>query len=400
VAGAEQNAFAAIFIHEAAARASGKSDRLGVATRFRAALRILVEEPPLKFSELVDIGELRALCESFTELTGAVTAVLDLDGEVLMSTGWREVCTRFHRVNPLTASRCIESDTVLAGQLRDGEAYNVYRCKNGLVDVAVPIKIAGEHVANFFTGQFFFEAPEREYFIRQAREVGFPEDAYLAAIDKTPVYSAEHVRAMMTFFTRLAQMMGEMGIAKARLKEANTALQVSEENYRVQAATDFLTGLPSRRSFISRLEEELARVRRHGDHAVALLMLDLDHFKRINDNFGHSTGDAMLKHFAALLAAQLRRVDMAGRLGGEEFGIILPGAESAAALVFARRLGEKVAGSPLLIDGKNLSITVSIGITCLRASDTDLDSALARADRSLYRAKELGRNRVEVGEDA
>lgn len=353
----------------------------------------------MKFSELVDIGELRKLCESFTELTGAVTAVLDLDGTVLISTGWREICTNFHRANPLTARRCVESDTVLASQLAHGESYNVYRCKNGLVDVAVPITIAGEHVANFFTGQFFFEKPDLQFFIRQASEVGFAEDAYLQALAQTPVYSADHVKAMMSFFTRLAQVMGEMGVARERLKQANAALQASEENYRQQAATDFLTGLPSRRSFIARLEDELARLKRSDEQAVALLMLDLDHFKHINDDFGHAAGDAMLQHFAALLSGELRRIDMTGRLGGEEFGVILPGADAADALVFARRLCEKVATTPLLIDGKSVGITVSVGVTRIRSSDADINGALSRADRSLYRAKELGRNRVEIAEE-
>lgn len=354
----------------------------------------------MKFAELVDVGELQKLCESFTRLTGAVTAVLDLEGNVLVSTGWQEICTRFHRVNTQTAARCHESDTVLAAQLSEGEAYNVYRCKNGLVDVAVPITIAGEHVANFFTGQFFFEAPERLFFSRQAKQFGFDESAYLNALEKAPVFSTEHVKAMMEFFTRLAQIMGEMGLARVQLKQANDSLQASEALYRQQATTDFLTGLPSRRSFIMRLEDELARLSRSADQPVALLMLDLDHFKQINDRCGHTTGDALLRHFALLVADELRRIDMAGRIGGEEFAIVLPGADAVDAMAFARRLCERVASSTLCPHGESLSFTVSIGVTSLRASDSAPDIALARADRALYRAKQLGRNRVELAEEA
>ncbi|WP_184415243.1 PocR ligand-binding domain-containing protein [Rhodocyclus tenuis] len=352
----------------------------------------------MKFSELVDVGELQKLCESFTRLTGAVTAVLDLDGTVLVSTGWQDICTRFHRVNAQTAARCHESDTVLAGQLSHGEAYNVYQCKNGLVDVAVPISIGGEHVANFFTGQFFFDTPDRLFFSRQAQAFGFDESAYLRALDKAPVFSAEHVRAMMEFFTRLAQIMGEMGLARAELKLANDSLQASEANYRQQATTDFLTGLPSRRSFIMRLEDELARLSRTSGQSIALLMLDLDHFKQINDRCGHATGDALLRHFAVQVADELRRIDMAGRIGGEEFAIVLPGADQAAALAFAHRLCERVANSTLHYQGESLSLTVSIGVTDLRKTDTDPDVALARADKALYLAKERGRNRVELAE--
>jgi ligand-binding sensor protein len=145
----------------------------------------------MNFSELVDIDELKEICESFTQLTGAATAILDLEGNILVATGWHDICTCFHRINPETALRCRESDTVLAGMLKAGEEYNVYKCKNGLVDVAVPILIAGEHVANFFTGQFFFEAPDRNYFIRQAEKFGFDQKPYLEALDRVPVFSEQ-----------------------------------------------------------------------------------------------------------------------------------------------------------------------------------------------------------------
>jgi len=181
----------------------------------------------LKLSELVDIGELLGLCESFTDITGAVTAVLDLEGNVLVATGWQDICTQFHRINPLTCARCLESDTILAGQLSKGDTYNVYQCKNGLVDVAVPIMIAGEHVANFFTGQFFFEPPDKTYFLRQAKEFGFDEKAYLEAMERAPIFSAEQVQSMMGFFTRLAKALGEMGLAKLLLQQANAKLQAS-----------------------------------------------------------------------------------------------------------------------------------------------------------------------------
>jgi len=179
----------------------------------------------LKFSELVDIDELQALCESFTAITGAVTAILDLEGNILVATGWQDICTRFHRVNKVTASRCRESDTILAGKLTKGERYNIYRCKNGLVDVAVPITIRGEHVANFFTGQFLTAAPDKEYFIRQAGEFGFDKDAYMEALGRVPLFSEEAIRSMMDFFTRLAQFAGEMGLARKSAEEANMELQ-------------------------------------------------------------------------------------------------------------------------------------------------------------------------------
>lgn len=197
----------------------------------------------MRFVDLVDIGKLRELCESFTALTGAVTAILDLEGTILVATGWQRICTQFHRVNPQTASRCRQSDTVLAGRLRDGETYNVYRCQNGLVDVAVPIHVNGEHVANFFTGQFFFEPPDIEHFRRQARELGFDERGYLEALSEAPIFTERQVRAMMDFLTRLVRVIGETGLSRVELLEANRELQHHREHLEelVQARTTELS---------------------------------------------------------------------------------------------------------------------------------------------------------------
>jgi signal transduction histidine kinase len=183
----------------------------------------------LRFSELVNISELRGLCEGFTAITGAVTAILDLEGNILVATGWQDICTLFHRVHSVTACRCQESDTILAGQLKKGEGYHVYRCRNGLVDVAVPITIDGEHAANFFTGQFFFEPPDKEYFIRQAEEFGFDKTAYLTALSKVPIFTENQVKGMMDFFYRLARLIGEMGLDKKRLEETQEELVRKEK---------------------------------------------------------------------------------------------------------------------------------------------------------------------------
>ncbi|MDD2853150.1 MAG: PocR ligand-binding domain-containing protein [Desulfuromonadaceae bacterium] len=184
----------------------------------------------MKFAEFVDIDELRELCESFTALSGAVTAILDLEGNVLVATGWQDICLRFHRVNPQTACRCTESDTVLAGQLQKGGTYNVYKCKNGLFDVAVPIIVGGEHVANFFTGQFLFYPPDEEPFVAQAKEFGFDKRSYLEALHKVPVFSEQQVRTMMEFFMCLARIIGEMGLAGIRREESNRELRTYQEH--------------------------------------------------------------------------------------------------------------------------------------------------------------------------
>ncbi|MBI5922491.1 MAG: diguanylate cyclase [Betaproteobacteria bacterium] len=169
-----------------------------------------------------------------------------------------------------------------------------------------------------------------------------------------------------------------------------------EAELRELATTDTLTGLSNRRHFLARLEEELARVKRLDALHTAVLMLDLDFFKRVNDEYGHLTGDAVLVHFATLMREALRKIDTGGRVGGEEFAIILAGADQAAAQVFAERLRSKVASTPLRQHGTEILVTVSIGISVLDPADASADAVLMRADGALYHAKRSGRNRVET----
>jgi diguanylate cyclase (GGDEF)-like protein len=171
-----------------------------------------------------------------------------------------------------------------------------------------------------------------------------------------------------------------------------------EVDLREQASTDALTGLPNRRHFLHRLEDELERVRRRTTREACVLMLDLDHFKRINDQYGHAAGDSLLRHFANLLRHELRATDTAGRIGGEEFAVILPGSGLQAALGFAERICDKLAEHPMAVGRHEVGMTVSIGIASILDDDLSADTVLSRADRALYQAKDGGRNRVELAD--
>ncbi len=159
------------------------------------------------------------------------------------------------------------------------------------------------------------------------------------------------------------------------------------------ATTDILTGLPNRRHFLERMEQELARFHRFGK-ATALLMIDIDHFKQVNDRLGHAAGDAVLRHFAAITLGTLRKIDLVGRIGGEEFALILPGTDAEGARLYAERLRRSVEGHACLVGATEVPLTVSIGLTLFTADDGGNDLPLARADAALYRAKQEGRNRV------
>ena len=166
--------------------------------------------------------------------------------------------------------------------------------------------------------------------------------------------------------------------------------------------TDVLTGWNNRRYLSVRLSEELARARRDCS-GIVCLMLDVDHFKRINDSWGHAAGDAVLVELAQRIESQVRASDVAARYGGEEFVVLLPNTQVASAQLLAERIRKAIAATPFdLPSGEAVTVTVSIGISevQLGADDTGLktigDSLVARADVALYAAKSAGRNRVMV----
>ena len=161
------------------------------------------------------------------------------------------------------------------------------------------------------------------------------------------------------------------------------------------ATTDDLTGLLNRRAFFARADAaRLLALRMR--QPITLLMLDIDHFKQLNDRFGHATGDEALVKFSATCAEALRGHDILGRLGGEEFALVLPGTDLDGAIHAAERLRQGVVDTRLLTCGNSYTMTVSIGVVLI-APDEDLPTGLARADHALYEAKRNGRNRVEVG---
>ena len=161
------------------------------------------------------------------------------------------------------------------------------------------------------------------------------------------------------------------------------------------ATTDPLTGVTNRRQFIDRCEQELVRHKRF-EHPVSLLMIDVDHFKRINDNHGHAIGDAVLIHLCALAAEQLRRTDVFARLGGEEFAFMLTGSDLDGAMEFAGRFCRQVESRPAATDAGPIALTISIGAAQASRRDRSADDLMRRADAALYRAKQGGRNRVEA----
>jgi diguanylate cyclase (GGDEF)-like protein/PAS domain S-box-containing protein len=166
-----------------------------------------------------------------------------------------------------------------------------------------------------------------------------------------------------------------------------------EEELLQLATTDPLTGASNRRHFIEQATKELKRSCRYGS-LMAVIMLDIDHFKRINDTYGHNIGDEALKRLVDCCHQELRTADIFGRFGGEEFAAVLVGTDEKTTLTTCKRLIEQIAKLQIRTPQKTVNMTVSIGFTMRSANDISIDSLLKRADDALYKAKNSGRNQI------
>ncbi|MBI9059096.1 MAG: PAS domain S-box protein [Labilibaculum sp.] len=185
-----------------------------------------------RLSEILDVEQVSELLKSYTDATGLVSALLDLDGNILSQSGWQRICTDFHRVNPDTAANCRTSDTTLANKLVEGGEFNVYKCLNGLVDVAVPLKVNEHHIGNLFTGQFLMEKPNISYFEKQAKKYNFDKHKYLESLQDIPILKIEEIRSKLNFLLQMTRVIAELGLAKIKQIEAIDILKSSELKFK------------------------------------------------------------------------------------------------------------------------------------------------------------------------
>jgi diguanylate cyclase (GGDEF)-like protein len=195
----------------------------------------------------------------------------------------------------------------------------------------------------------------------------------------------------------LTRLNNESVNLQRELTRKNVELEKLYADMQKLAITDGLTGLYNRRGFFELSQREVERAKRF-DRAYSIIILDIDHFKAINDTHGHETGDQVLEKLAGRLSAELRKVDILGRYGGEEFSLLLPETNSAGASIVAERLRCCIADEPIETSQGFLNVTISVGLATLTVNTMTLEELLRRADQALYKAKESGRNCV-CGDD-
>lgn len=171
-----------------------------------------------EFRNIINSDLLQSMIDDFYFLDSAPMAIDDLEGNVIVSAGWQDICTKFHRVNKESARNCAETEAHFIKNIKEGE-FVPYKCKNNLRDMITPIIIGGKHMGNLFLGQFFYEdeIPEEEIFIEQAEKFGFDIDKYLEALYRVPRFNRQKIKKTMSFYLKLVQMFSNLSYSNIKL---------------------------------------------------------------------------------------------------------------------------------------------------------------------------------------
>ena len=210
-------------------------------------------------------------------------------------------------------------------------------------------------------------------------------------------YQADHILIVVRDISAHKQVEEELRQAKASLEQANRELQIALIREQELAHTDVLTGVSNRRYLFELAEDRVAVALRY-QQPLAVMMFDIDHFKKVNDTFGHAIGDQMLKRVTQIACAELRGTDVIGRYGGEEFIILLPMTNSEHACLLAERIRARVAALRIPTEKGDATVTLSIGIVELSHASVSVEDIFRRADNTMYTAKQAGRNRVVIAD--
>jgi len=227
-----------------------------------------------------------------------------------------------------------------------------------------------------------------------ARVVSMPVIVVTSAED-TKARERAFVEGANDFIAKTSDHVEFLARVRAHEKLAKTIheLEESKRFLKEQANTDPLTKLANRRNFFQAASRDMAQMQRQGEH-FSLIMIDIDHFKKINDTYGHQAGDFILVELSKVLAAAVREGDTLARIGGEEFVVSSPHTNRLAAIVLSERLRKSAESTEFEFDGNNIPVTISLGIATMTKGGDDVDKLLAVADSRLYIAKQKGRNRI------
>lgn len=257
------------------------------------------------------------------------------------------------------------------------------------VEAATPTQTACEKIQSIQqNNDYFAEAVEKILEIIEKLKPGAQMELIQHALK-------EQAQQLMQGQRQLASQLAQLQQQLASTQTQNERLTQELQHARTLSLTDELTGLPNRRAFLQRLEEELGRVQRHPS-PLTLAIVDIDHFKQINDYHGHGVGDAVLRAYAQYIQSGFRRHDHVARFGGEEFIILLPNTNTIGAVKALTKIRERISDHTIQTESGTITLpTFSAGVTSYHMKESIADF-IQRADQALYRAKQSGRNRIET----
>ena len=181
---------------------------------------------PLKLQDIIDIDQFQMLLDRLSKISNFTSAIIDNEGNILTASGWKKVCTKYHRQHPECQKDCIESDQYILDHVHEANPTVNYKCPRGLEDIAAPIIIDGVHYANFFVGQFFREPPDMDFYRAQAKQFGFDEKEYLEAVEEIPIWTEEQLHNFVFLIKEMIDVISDVGMK--RLKEIEYSNELSE----------------------------------------------------------------------------------------------------------------------------------------------------------------------------
>ena len=185
-----------------------------------------------RLEDLLDIPLIQGLQEKLNLLYSFPSAIIDNDGKILTAVAWQDICTKFHRTHPECEKKCIKRNQFLLKHIRENNPVASFQCPYGMIDNATPIIIDGHHMGGFFTGQFFHENPDLEFFKNQAKKYGFDEKAYLKAVEKVPVFTKERLTIYLDLITGFIEIIANLGLENLKESKIIKAIKESEERNR------------------------------------------------------------------------------------------------------------------------------------------------------------------------
>ncbi len=242
-----------------------------------------------KLEELINIGYFQSLLDRLNEIYSFPSTIADNTGNILTTTAWQDICTKFHRKNKQSESQCIKSDRYILDHLAEANPAVVYRCPHGLIETATPIIINGKHLGIFFIGQFFLEKPDLAFFRKQAKQYGFDEEQYIEAVRRVPVWTQQKLDQYLFFIKGLIAVIAETGLKNLKEIESRRKIRESEDQHRaiIQMASDGFWELDLQGRF---LQVNEAYCRMSGYSAQELMSMSVSEIEVVetpNDTAAH-----------------------------------------------------------------------------------------------------------------